>query len=162
MTLNEYISKINQIYRLGNATEHTYRGDLATLLQTLVPEIIATNEPKGEKWGRVDYAISLKGINIGFIEAKDIGDNDLEGKKKTGNQEQFDRYRAALSNLIITDYIDFHFYKEGILTEKISIGKVENNSIIPLSQNFQRFTTLFKNFTEQTPITIKSPTQRCL
>ena len=159
MTLNEYISKINQIYRLGNATEHTYRGDLATLLQTLVPEIIATNEPKGEKWGRVDYAISLKGINIGFIEAKDIGDNDLEGKKKTGNQEQFDRYRAALSNLIITDYIDFHFYKEGILTEKISIGKVENNSIIPLSQNFQRFTTLFKNFTEQTPITIKSPTR---
>ena len=159
MTLNEYISKINQIYRLGNATEHTYRGDLATLLQTLVPEIIATNEPKGEKWGRVDYAISLKGINIGFIEAKDIGDNDLEGKKKTGNQEQFDRYRAALSNLIITDYIDFHFYKEGILTEKISIGKVENNSIIPLSQNFQIFTTLFKNFTEQTPITIKSPTR---
>ena len=159
MTLNEYISKINQIYRLGNATEHTYRGDLATLLQTLVPEIIATNEPKGEKWGRVDYAISLKGINIGFIEAKDIGDKDLEGKKKTGNQEQFDRYRAALSNLIITDYIDFHFYKEGILTEKISIGKVENNSVIPLSQNFQRFTTLFKNFTEQTPITIKSPTR---
>ncbi|MEN9913908.1 MAG: hypothetical protein RL528_644 [Bacteroidota bacterium] len=159
MTLNEYISKINQTYRLGNATEHTYRGDLSTLLQTLVPEIIATNEPKGEKWGRVDYAISLNGINIGFIEAKDIGDKDLEGKKKTGNQEQFDRYRAALSNLIITDYIDFHFYKEGILTEKISIGKVENNSIIPLSQNFQRFTTLFKNFTEQTPITIKSPTR---
>jgi predicted helicase len=159
MTLNEYISKINQTYRLGNATEHTYRGDLSTLLQTLVPEIIATNEPKGEKWGRVDYAISLNGINIGFIEAKDIGDKDLEGKKKTGNQEQFDRYRAALSNLIITDYIDFHFYKEGILTEKISIGKVENNSIIPLSQNFQRLTTLFKNFTEQTPITIKSPTR---
>ena len=62
MTLTEYISTINQRYKLGNATEHTYRGDLATLLQSLAAEIIATNEPKGEKWGRVDYAISKKNI----------------------------------------------------------------------------------------------------
>ncbi len=33
MTLDEYINKINQHFQLGNATEHTFRGDLQTLLK---------------------------------------------------------------------------------------------------------------------------------
>ncbi len=48
------------------------------------------------------------GIGVGFIEAKDIGDKDLEGAKKTENKEPFDRYKASLNNLIFTDYLDFH------------------------------------------------------
>lgn len=28
MTIEEYLDKINKRYRLGNATEHTFRGDL--------------------------------------------------------------------------------------------------------------------------------------
>ena len=32
MTLDQYIDTINQRYKLGNATEHTFRGDLQTLL----------------------------------------------------------------------------------------------------------------------------------
>lgn len=31
MTLLEYIDNINQRYQLGNATEHTFRGDLQQL-----------------------------------------------------------------------------------------------------------------------------------
>jgi len=45
MTLEEYISKINQRFQLGNATEHTFRGDLQTLLESIVPKVSATNEP---------------------------------------------------------------------------------------------------------------------
>jgi len=47
-------------------------------------------------------------VPVGFIEAKDIGDGDLNGVKKTGNKEQFDRYKASLNNIIFTDYINFH------------------------------------------------------
>jgi len=46
MTIEKYIDNINQRYKLGNATEHTFRGDLQQLLESLVPEIRATNEPK--------------------------------------------------------------------------------------------------------------------
>ena len=159
MNLNDYIITINQRYKLGNATEHTFRGDLQQLLESLVTDIRATNEPKRQSCGAPDYIITRGEIPVGFIEAKDIGDKDLEGKKKTGNQEQFDRYKTGLSNLIITDYIDFIFYRDGVFTTKISIGKIENGSILPLSENFDQFSQLFKNFTETISQSIKSPTR---
>jgi predicted helicase len=159
MTLHQYIETINQRFRLGNATEHTFRGDLQHLLESLVTDIRATNEPKRQSCGAPDYIITRGEIPVGFIEAKDVGDKDLEGKKKTGNQEQFDRYKTGLANLIITDYIDFHFYRDGIFTTKISIGKVENGSIVPQPENFDQFTQLFKNFCETISQSIKSPTR---
>ena len=159
MTLQEYISTISQRFQLGNATEHTFRGDLQQLLESLVPEVRATNEPKRQSCGAPDYIITKGEIPVGFIEAKDIGDKDLEGNKKTGNQEQFDRYKSGLANLIITDYLDFHFYKDGILNTKITIGKVENGKIVPLTENFDSFTQLFRNFTTTISQSIKSPTR---
>lgn len=39
MTLQLYLTNINQIYQLDNATERTFRGDLQQLLESLVPEI---------------------------------------------------------------------------------------------------------------------------
>ena len=159
MNLNDYIITINQRYKLGNATEHTFRGDLQQLLESLVTDIRATNEPKRQSCGAPDYIITRGEIPVGFIEAKDIGDKDLEGKKKTGNLEQFDRYKTGLSNLIITDYIDFLFYRDGEFTTKVSIGKVENGSIVPIPENFEQFTQLFKNFTETISQSIKSPTR---
>ena len=159
MTLHQYIETINQRFRQGNATEHTYRGDLQHLLESLVIDIRATNEPKRQSCGAPDYIITRGEIPVGFIEAKDVGDKDLEGKKKTGNQEQFDRYKTGLANLIITDYIDFHFYRDGVFTTKISIGKVENGFIVPQPENFDQFTQLFKNFCETISQSIKSPTR---
>ena len=46
MTIENYIGNINKRYKSGNATEHTFRGDLQQLIESLVPEIRATNEPK--------------------------------------------------------------------------------------------------------------------
>jgi hypothetical protein len=159
MTLEGYIATINQRFQLGNSTEHTFRGDLQQLLESLEPKIRATNEPKRQSCGAPDYIITEGEIPVGFIEAKDIGDKDLEGKKKTGNQEQFDRYKSGLSNLIITDYLDFHFYRDSTLSTKVSIGKVENGKILPIPENFELFKQLFKNFTETISQTIKSPTK---
>ena len=53
---------------------------------------------------------------IGYIEAKDLK-LGIDHKK---NKPQFDRYRNALENLIITDYLHFEFYKNGELKTKIS------------------------------------------
>jgi len=156
MTIEQYIESINKRYRLGNATEHTFRGDLQQLIETLVPEIRATNEPKRQSCGAPDYILTKKDIPIGFIEAKDIGNPDLDGQKKTGNKEQFDRYKASLDNLMFTDYLNFHLYHDGEFTTKISIAEIHNGSIRPIPKNFVPFTSLIKDFCAHRGQTIKS------
>ena len=156
MTIEGYIKNLNQRYRLGNATEHTFRGDLQQLLEAILPGIAATNEPKRQSCGAPDYILTRNEIPVGFIEAKDIGDQDLEGKKKSGNKEQFDRYKASLSNLIFTDYLDFHLYQDGIFITKIAIAEIVDNQIKAIPQNFKDFTDLFKDFTDHKGQTIKS------
>ena len=157
MTIEQYIDNINKRYKLGNATEHTFRGDLQHLLESLVPTIRATNEPKRQNCGAPDYILTKKDIPIGFIEAKDIGNKDLEGKKNTGNKEQFDRYKASLNNLIFTDYIDFHLYREGEFITKIAIGEVTEKGIKPLPETFGNFENLIKDFCTHIGQTINSP-----
>ena len=157
MTTQHYVESINSRFKLGNATEHTFRGDLAQLIETLVPDIVATNEPKRQKCGAPDYILTRKEIPIGFIEAKDIGDKDLDGTKKTGNKEQFDRYKASLENLIFTDYINFHLYRNGEFVTKISIAEVMGNQIKALPENFSTFENLIKDFALYVGQTIKSP-----
>ena len=156
MTIEQYIESINKRYKLGNATEHTFRGDLQTLIESVVPGIRATNEPKRQSCGAPDYILTKKDIPVGFIEAKDIGDKDLSGVKKTGNKEQFDRYKASLNNLIFTDYLDFHLYRDGQFVTKIAIAEISNNNIVPITENFQAFTNLVKNFCIHISQTIKS------
>jgi len=157
MTIEKYIDNINQRYKLGNATEHTFRGDLQQLLESLVPEIRATNEPKRQSCGAPDYILTKKDIPVGFIEAKDIGDKDLDGTRKAGNKEQFDRYKASLNNLIFTDYINFHLYREGEFVTKISIAEITDKGIKPLPENFGNFENLIKDFCVHVGQNIKSP-----
>lgn len=38
MTIQQYIENINLQYRTGKATEHSYRGDLQQLIETLAPD----------------------------------------------------------------------------------------------------------------------------
>ncbi len=156
MTLDHYIDNINQRYKLGNATEHTFRGDLQQLIESIVVGVRATNEPKRQACGAPDYILTRNDIPVGFIEAKDIGDKDLEGKKKSINKEQFDRYKASLNNLIFTDYIDFHLYQEGEFITKISIAEVTDKGIVPLTQNFASFENLLKDFCTHLGQNIKS------
>ena len=131
MTIQQYLTILNQRYKLGNATEHTFRGDLASLIETIIPHIVATNEPKRQSCGAPDYILTKKDIPVGFIEAKDLGDKDLDGLKKTGNKEQFDRYKASLTNIIFTDYLDFHLYRNGEFVTKISLGEIADHQIKP-------------------------------
>jgi predicted helicase len=156
MTIDQYIDNINQRYKLGNATEHTFRGDLQQLIESIVPAIRATNEPKRQSCGAPDYILTKKDIPVGFIEAKDIGDRDLAGAKKTGNKEQFDRYKASLDNLIFTDYLTFYLYRYGEFVTEISIGEITDKGIKPLPENFESFRNFIKDFCTYIGQTIKN------
>lgn len=156
MNLDQYIDNINQKFKAGNATEHTFRGVLEQLIESIIPTIKATNEPKRQSCGAPDYILTTKDIPVGFIEAKDIGDRDLEGLKKTGNKEQFDRYKASLSNLIFTDYLTFILYREGEFVSTITIGEITDKGIKPLTDNFASFENFIKDFCSHHGQTIKS------
>lgn len=145
--LHSYIKNLNTQYTSGKATEHSYRPLLKNLLESLLPKLNIINEPKRQTCGAPDYILTLADLPIGFIETKDINDKDLKGEKsKNGNKEQFDRYKKSLTNLIFTDYLTFHFYRNEELLHSIAIVKVTDKGIIPLPENFDTFLTYIQNF----------------
>jgi very-short-patch-repair endonuclease len=155
MTLHQYVSNLNTLYQTGKAREHSYRSDLQVLLTHLLPDILVTNEPARSECGAPDYMLSRKDIPVGYIEAKDIG---VDLKSKT-LKEQFDRYKAGLSNLIFTDYMDFHFYKDGNFVTSVAIASLEHGVIVPKEEQFETFVGLIQNFVAVVSQTIKSPTK---
>ena len=105
----DYVAEVAKKAKTGITTEHTFRGALAALLDALAPGLKAVNEPKRTDCGAPDYIVQDKtGLGVFYVEAKDLGDDDLDGKKRAGHKEQFDRYKAALDTIIFTDYLDFH------------------------------------------------------
>ena len=140
--VSAYFAEIVQTHERGDATEHTYRPALKTLVETFDPNIIATNEPARQRCGAPDYILTKNNRPLGYIEAKTIGKN----LDSTEYQEQFDRYLAALSNLIITDYLRFQFWQNGNKIAEVSIGELKNKTIHPLKENFGEFENLLREF----------------
>lgn len=156
MSIKEYISEIQRNYGTGSATEHSYRPALKDLLSTLLPDLLVVNEPKREACGAPDYILMRKHdkVPIAFVEAKDIDDKDLEGRKE--HKKQFDRYRSSLDNIVFTDYLDFHFYEKGEFVESIRIGELHHNKIVAIKTNFDKFKYLIERFGNATPQKIVS------
>jgi predicted helicase len=146
MNLKEYISTVNQKYRAGNATEHSYRGALEQLMQMLLPKLRIVNEPKRVKCGAPDYIASRKdGMPVFYIEAKDISDNDLDGRNPHGHKEQFTRYKQALDYIIFTDYLDFHLYEHGEFVDSVRIAEVKGDKIVAINENEEKFLNLIEH-----------------
>jgi hypothetical protein len=149
-----YLKEVEQTHLSNIAREHAYRGFLQNLLHQILPEEIrATNEPARISCGSPDYVLTKKNIPVGYIEAKDLGAN-LADKK---HQEQLDRYRFSLPNFIFTNYLDFHFYRDGSFVTAISIAKITPENIAAIPANFEQFETLLKNFASHISQSIKSP-----
>jgi predicted helicase len=114
--LQKYFQAVEKLLKAGRATEHSYRPALKDLLEELSTGITATNEPKRVKCGAPDYVVERNGLTIGYVEAKDIN----EPLDTIERDEQLGRYRRALSNLVLTDYLEFRWYvqSEGQQAEK--------------------------------------------
>ncbi|HRZ21242.1 MAG TPA: N-6 DNA methylase, partial [Bacteroidales bacterium] len=152
MTIAEYLQKVNQLYRSGISTEHSYRPDLRNLLESLLPGIVVTNEPSRIECGAPDYILTRKNVPVGYIEAKDVG-KDLNSKDL---KEQLDRYRKSLDNLILTDYLTFRLYRNGELVSQVALADAVPGKIIPRPENFGAFEDMIVNFAAFTGQTIKS------
>lgn len=155
MTIREYVDRVNQKYKTGILTEDGYREDLKILLETITSDVLITHKTTRIVCGAPDYIITNRNIPIGYIEAKDIG-QPLEGNEY---KEQLDRYKRSLSNLIITDHLEFHLYRDGEFMSSISIGELQKGQVISKPENYETFKALIRHFCKYTGITISSATK---
>jgi predicted helicase len=149
-----YLALIEQAYKAGNATEHTHRPALKSLLEAFQPGIIATNEPKRIKCGAPDYIVTRKDIPLGFVEAKDIG----VSLDDTENSEQLKRYRDSLANLILTDYLEFRWYVGGELRLTVRLAKQQANGRLRAeAEGAQQLADLLQSFFAENIPVVSSP-----
>ena len=120
--LRAYGREVAQARASGQATEHTYRPALKTLIETLGGVgFSALNEPSHVDCGAPDFIVERGGVPIGHVECKDVGSN----LDDAADSEQLQRYRQGLPNLILTDYLDFHWYANGDLRESARLGDLD-------------------------------------
>ena len=124
--ITAYIKDINALYQTGLTTEHSFRPALQRLL-SVCTGFTVINEQTHIDCGAPDLTLLHKNIPIAYIEAKDLEDGDLDGRKK--NREQFDRYKASLDTIIFTDYLDFHLYEHGEWQQSVRLAEIQGNKI---------------------------------
>ena len=146
-SLKQYINELNKQYKTGIAREHSYRPALKDLLQSLLPKMVVTNEPAHFECGAPDYIISREKdhLPVFFVEAKDVNDNDLDGRNKNGHKEQFDRYKQALDYIIFTDYLDFHLYEHGEFRDSVRIAEIKGDKIVGISEAEDKFINIIQH-----------------
>ena len=147
MDLRQYIEELNRQYRTGLAREHSYRPALKELLQSLLPKMVVTNEPAHFECGAPDFIISREKDNLPvfFVEAKDVGDTDLDGRRNNQHKEQFDRYKQALDHIIFTDYLDFHLYDNGEFVDSVRIAEIKGDRIVAVIEAEDKFLGLIQH-----------------
>jgi hypothetical protein len=118
----KYLQDLHTALAAGNASEHTHRPPLKALLESLGERLTANNEPRQvTECGKPDMAVYRGPVLLGYLETKDVGINlDLEEKSP-----QLKRYRAALPNLILTDYLEFRWYVNGERRAQATLGRAE-------------------------------------
>ncbi|CCI24384.1 type ISP restriction/modification enzyme [Microcystis aeruginosa] len=153
-SLPKYLEEITGIYQQGKATEHSYRPALKKLIESLNNNLQALNEPKRIACGAPDFVINQGIVEIGHLEAKDIGTS----LKKIENTPQIKRYLQALGNLIITDHLEFRWYVSGELRLSAAVATLnQKKQIKPDSQGILQVEQLFYQFSLSKVIQITTP-----
>ncbi|MCR5463816.1 MAG: DNA methyltransferase [Bacteroidales bacterium] len=140
MDFKEYIQTIDQLYHVGNTTEHSFRGALASYLQSILKNFVVTNEPRRIDCGAPDYVITQKNVPVAFLEAKDVNDGDLDGRRQ--HKDQFNRYKSSLNRIIFTDYLDFHLYVGGEYQDAVRIAETRGDHIVGIPENEAKFSEM--------------------
>lgn len=132
--LRDYRSALQRQLSTGLSTEHSHRAALQVLIEELT-KLGVTNEPKRSACGAPDFTVWRSEpqalTTIGHVEAKDVG-TDLAEEERG---EQLARYRAALPNLVLTDYLEFRWYVDGKLETVTRIADVASDGSVIRRKN---------------------------
>lgn len=130
MTTTDYINEIETELQTRNATEHSYRPMLRQFLvewsQNFSPatDYRIINDPQHIGGNAPDFFVRRDEASLGWIETKPPGTN-LDTEEES---EQLQRYRKAFPNLILTDYLEFRLYSEGVRCLSVRIADLDNTT----------------------------------
>lgn len=153
-SFQRYVSSISQKYSYEETSEMGYRTDFENLLKEIFEAINVTrfdHDANASQGNKPDFVIRKNNIPILYIETKDIG----VSLDKIENSEQMSRY-FGYKNLILTDYCEFRFYRNGLpYGEPIKIAEYNkySRSIRPLDNNYDNLRQTLLDFA----VTSKEP-----
>ena len=141
-----------QVASYGDAREESFYPTLASVLEDFVekigkPRVHITTLPKSTDAGNPDFRV-WNGNNrvIGYIEAKKPTENRLDQIEKS---EQLQRYLETFPNLVLTNFFEFRFYRDGERVDAVEIAKPFDLTKPPQTvqlREFERFQVLLTSF----------------
>src|SRR4030043_335705 len=124
--LKAYLKNITDTAKPGDAREEKLYTYLKKLLEeysnsTGKKKIHVTVLPKKTEAGNPDFRVwDGKQHITGYIEAKDPTIENLDRIEET---EQLKRYLHTFPNLILTNFLEFRLYRNGVRTDKVLVGR---------------------------------------
>jgi len=149
--LKKYIARISDTARQGDAREESYYSALETLLKEFAAsrnkkDIHVTSQPKKTDAGNPDFRVwDGKQRIVGYVEGK-TPEQDLTTVEKT---EQIERYKNTFPNFILTNFLEFRFFRDGLRADTVVI--CDRQSLYaqkgrPLVENERDFDNLLEKF----------------
>lgn len=148
-----YLAQIIKDYATGQAREHAHRPTFKKLIENINPDLThVLNDPARSVHGNPDFVFLRGDLTAGYAETKDIG-VDLDKIEKT---EQLERY-FGYSNLILTNYLEFRFFRNGEqYGDSVVVGILDHGIIIPQENNYELLERTVKDFLQSKPEQIRS------
>ncbi len=151
-----YLKEIEKHFQSKDATEHTYRHALISLIESFDEDVSAINEPKRRTFGAPDYVVRRGEIPLGYVEAKDVG-KDLDKLDKR-EREQLKKYLDSLNNIIYTNYLDFRWYVRGEVVQTITLSEFDKSgNLQPKVDAEIALTNLIREFLDKEVPTVATP-----
>lgn len=156
-TFEEYISSIASKYSHEETSEYGYRTDFEELLNSIFKDVKVRridHDAKTIDGNKPDFVLFNGEIPLLYIEAKDIGIS----LDKIENSDQMRRY-FGYANLVLTDYLEFRFYRNGIKYQdpiKIAECDKKNRTLSPIPTNYEHLAHTLVEFTQSYKEPIKS------
>ncbi len=152
-----YIKSISSKFSHKETSEMGYRTDFENLLKEIFESINVQpigHDDKAKQGNKPDFVIKKNGVPILYIETKDIGIS----LDKVEKSEQMARY-YGYANLILTDYLEFRFYRNGLRYEepiKIADYNIKTRTIALIPENYEYAAKTLLDFAQSHKEPIKS------
>ena len=149
-----YVTKVTQLARISASREHAYRPAQIELFNNLA-DVVTVNDAARVEGNMPDFLfLDLKNpdIPLAYGEAKDLG-TDLD---RIEQSDQLLRY-GAYENLLLTDGLQFRFYRQGERYRTVHIAKQgADGAVHPLVDAYPTLVDEFQALVSKSPAPITS------
>ena len=152
-----YIQSISSKFAYVETSEMGYRTDFEILIKGIFESINVRridHDARAKQGNKPDFVVLKHDVPILYIEAKDVG----VSLDKIEKSEQMTRY-YGYANLVLTDYVEFRFYRNGLRYEspiKIANYNIKNRTIAPIPESYEHVAKTLVDFTQSHKEPIRS------